>query len=187
MAVFVELRSARVLLRQWREVDAEAFAALNADPEVMRHFPSRLSREASDTMMALARARAKIDERGWGSWALDLNGECAAFVGLTVPLFEAHFTPCVEIGWRLARKFWGHGYATEAARLCLRYGFETLALGEIVSFTTVLNSPSMRVMERIAMVRNPADDFQHPNLAEGHPMRPHVLYRIARASWRGPV
>ena len=177
----VTLRGPRVLLRQWRDDDAAPFAALNADAEVMRHFPSMLDRTTSDAM--LTRARTKINERGWGSWALEVESECAGFVGLTQPTFNAHFTPCVEIGWRLARKFWHRGYATEAALLCLRYGFETLKLEQIVSFTTVLNTPSMSVMQRIGMARDPADDFDHPVLPQGHPQRPHVLYRLARDLW----
>jgi ribosomal-protein-alanine N-acetyltransferase len=177
----VELRGPRVLLRRWRDADAAPFAALNADAEVMRHFPSVLSREQSDAM--IARARAGIEARGWGSWALEIDGECAGFVGLTSPAFSAHFTPCIEIGWRLARKFWGRGFATEAALLALQYGFETRALEEIVSFTATTNTRSMRVMERLGMSRDAADDFDHPNLPADHPLRPHVLYRLSHAVW----
>lgn len=174
----VELRGPRVWLRPWRADDLDEFAALNADPAVMEFFPAVLSRD--ETAAMLERARATIAERGWGWWCLDIDGGCAGFVGLSQPNFDAHFTPCVEVGWRLARRYWGHGYATEAARLALAYGFDVLGLAEIVSFTTESNQRSRRVMERLGMTRNPADDFDHPRLPEGHPLRRHVLYRLKR-------
>jgi ribosomal-protein-alanine N-acetyltransferase len=176
------LRGARVLLRGWEARDAEPFAALNADPVVMEFFPAPLSRAESDAM--IARAQTAIDSRGWGAWCLEIDGTCAGFVGLTPPRFEAHFTPCVEIGWRLAPRFWGHGYVTEAARLALDFGFRTLGLEEIVSFTTVANARSRRVMERLGMRRDLEGDFDHPSLAVGHPLRPHVLYRLAAGAVR---
>jgi RimJ/RimL family protein N-acetyltransferase len=121
-----------------------------------------------------------FDEHGFGLWAVEVVDGAAfvGFVGLAVPAFEAPFTPCVEIGWRLARDAWGHGYATEAAHAALDYAFGPAALDEVVSFTTVTNAPSRAVMERLGMHRDPADDFDHPNLDAGHPLRPHVLYRI---------
>jgi RimJ/RimL family protein N-acetyltransferase len=178
-----ELRTERLLLRQWREADLEPFAALNADPETMRYFPALPSREESDALVA--RARAQIEEEGWGLWAVEVEGGSSfvGFVGLARPSFEEHFTPAVEVGWRLAREYWGRGYATEAGRAALGYGFEDLGLDEIVSFTSERNEPSWRVMERLGMSHDPADDFEHPRVPLGHPLRPHVLYRLSRADW----
>lgn len=175
-----ELRTARLLLRQWRDSDLEPFAALNADPEVMRHFPSVLTRAESDAL-ALG-ARALISSRGWGLWAVEVveSAPFIGFVGLAQPRFDAHFTPAVEIGWRLAREHWGSGYATEGARAVVATAFDELGLDELVSFTTVANAASRRVMERLEMTHDPADDFEHPLLAPGHPQRPHVLYRLRR-------
>jgi RimJ/RimL family protein N-acetyltransferase len=172
-----ELRTERLLLRQWRDEDRAPFAALNADPVVMEHFPSTMTREASDAFVDFN--IATIAERGWGLWAVEANGEFIGFVGLNEPRFEAHFTPAIEIGWRLARDAWSHGYATEAARAVLDYAFDDLGLDEIVSFTTVANQPSRRVMERIGMTHDPADDFDHPNVTDER-IKPHVLYRLAR-------
>lgn len=175
-----ELRTNRLWLRRWRPSDLEAFAALNADPRVMQFFPSVLSREESDALAA--RFQLHFDRHEFGLWAVEVPGVAAfaGFIGLSVPSFTTHFTPCVEIGWRLAADHWGHGYATEGARAVLTLGFETLGLPEIVSFTTVDNHRSRRVMERIGMTRNPADDFDHPRLPDGHPLRRHVLYRLDR-------
>jgi RimJ/RimL family protein N-acetyltransferase len=173
-----ELRTERLLLRGWLEADHPAFAALNADPEVMRHFPATLTREESDAMAdRIARA---FDERSWGLWAVEHQGDFLGFAGLSVPRFEAHFTPAVEIGWRLAKHAWGHGYATEAARAVLRFAFDELGLEEVVSFTTVENARSRAVMERIGMTHDPADDFDHPGIPVGSPLRRHVLYRAPR-------
>jgi RimJ/RimL family protein N-acetyltransferase len=174
----VTLRTDRLVLRQWRESDVAPFAAMGADPEVMRHFPSLLTAEQVDA--AVARFSHRIATTGWGLWALERDGEFIGFTGLSVPSFEAAFTPCTEIGWRLARHAWGKGYATEAARAALAFGFERLELPEIVSFTAVQNAPSRAVMERIGMVRDPADDFAHPTLPVDSPVSAHVLYRIAR-------
>jgi RimJ/RimL family protein N-acetyltransferase len=177
-----ELRTPRLLLRQWRDDDLEPFAALNADPEVMRHFPSTLTREQSDAFAS--RARAHIAVLGWGLWAVELErAPFIGFVGLSEARFEAHFTPAVEVGWRLAREHWGHGYATEGGRAALAFAFDELGLTEIVSFTTVANDRSRRVMERLGLTRDPADDFDHPQLAPDDPVRPHVLYRLSRAAW----
>jgi ribosomal-protein-alanine N-acetyltransferase len=146
----------------------------------MRYFPAPLTREQSDALAG--RARATIAERGWGLWAVEVAGGASfiGFVGLAEPRFEAHFTPAVEIGWRLAREQWGRGYATEGARAVLAFGFDELGLEEIVSFTTVANERSRRVMERLGMTRDPADDFLHPVLPEDEPTRAHVLYRLRR-------
>jgi RimJ/RimL family protein N-acetyltransferase len=176
-----ELRSERLLLRQWRRSDYEPFAALNADPAVTEYLPGPLSREASDAMAE--GQRRVIAERGWGLWAVEAvdGAPFVGFVGLAVPRFDAHFTPAVEVGWRLARDHWGMGYATEAGSTALRFGFDELGLGEIVSFTTVANDRSRRVMERLGMTHDPADDFEHPALPDGHSLRPHVLYRARPA------
>jgi RimJ/RimL family protein N-acetyltransferase len=177
--VAVELRTERLVLRQWRETDLEPFAELNADPEAMRHFPSRLTREQSDT---LARDISyMIEKQGWGLWAVEVVGgpSFIGFVGLNEPRFEAHFLPAVEVGWRLAREHWGHGYATEAARASVAFGFEELELDEIVAMIAPANTRSRRVAERLAMTRDPADDFDHPRVPKG-PLRRHVLYRLKR-------
>jgi RimJ/RimL family protein N-acetyltransferase len=175
-----DLRTDRLLLRRWRADDLEPFAALNADPAVMRYFAGTLSPAESDTVAA--RIARHFDERGFGLWAVEIPGAVpfAGFIGLQNPGFDAHFTPCVEIGWRLAAECWGRGYATEGARAALEFGFTTLGLAEIVSFAVEANHRSRRVMERIGMTHNPADDFDHPRLQAGDPRRRHVLYRIGR-------
>jgi RimJ/RimL family protein N-acetyltransferase len=165
-------------MRCWRPDDREPFAALNADPEVMRHFPATLSRAESD---ALAGAiEDHFARHGFGLWVVEVPGVAsfAGYVGLAVPAFTAPFTPCVEIGWRLARAFWGRGYATEAARAIAAFAFETLGLPELVSFTVPDNAASRRVMEKLRMTRDPSEDFDHPSLPAGHPLRRHVLYRL---------
>jgi len=175
------LRTERLLLRAWRDDDAAPFAAMNGDPRVMEHMPKRLTREESDLL--LARIRAHIEAHGFGLWAVEVVGGApfAGWVGLMRPKFDAHFTPCVEIGWRLSHDAWGHGYATEGARAALAFGFGALGLEEIVSFTVMANARSWRVMEKIGMRRDPRDDFDHPLLPEGHPLRRHVLYRARNA------
>jgi ribosomal-protein-alanine N-acetyltransferase len=188
-AAHPELRTARLLLRRWRPGDRDAFAALNADPRVMEHFPAPLSRAESDA--TVARIEAHFDEHGFGLWAVEILGVDGAgapattmigFTGLSHPRFEPPRTtaPCVEVGYRLAAQHWGHGYATEAARASLRFGFDELRLPEIVAFTVPANLRSRRVMERLGMHRDPADDFEHPLLPPGHPLRRHVLYRLSR-------
>jgi len=178
-----EIRTARLRLRRWRADDREAFAALNSDPRVMEHFPAVLSRAESDALAD--RIEGHFTQHGFGLWAVEIPGsvEFAGFLGLAAPAFQAHFTPCIEIGWRLRRDCWGKGYATEGARAALRFGFERLGLEEIVSFTVPANLRSRRIMERIGMQHSPADDFDHPLLPAGHPLRRHVLYRRARAGW----
>lgn len=174
------IRTERLVLRDWTDDDLEPFAELNSDPEVMRYFRAPLNRTQSDAFAE--RIRAGLRENGWGLWAVEVIGGAPfiGFVGLIWQVFEAHFTPAVEVGWRLARPAWGHGYAPEAARAALEVAFGRVGLDEVVSITTVTNLPSRRVMEKIGMSRDPADDFEYPNLEEGHPLRPHVLYRIAR-------
>jgi RimJ/RimL family protein N-acetyltransferase len=143
----------------------------------MEHFPALLSKQASDA--TADRIQAHIEQYGWGLWAVEVPGvaEFAGFIGLAESRFKAHFTPCTEIGWRLAVEFWGRGYASEGAAAALTFGFRTLALPEIVSFTVPTNVRSRRVMERIGMIRNPNDDFDHPGLPEGHLLRRHILYK----------
>jgi len=144
----------------------------------MEHFPDCLTREQSDEL--IAKIEVGFEANGYGLWALELRatGEFVGFTGLAMATFDAHFTPAVEIGWRLDRSVWGKGYATEAAVAALAFGFEDVGLAEIVSFTTVANARSRAVMERIGMTRDPADDFDHPGLPPGHPRRPHALYRL---------
>jgi RimJ/RimL family protein N-acetyltransferase len=175
-----ELRTDRLLLRRWRPEDLEPFAALNADPRVVEFLPGPLSREESD--QRAARIEAHFAEYGFGVWAVEIPGVVpfAGFVGLSVTRFEARFTPCVEVGWRLAAQYWGRGYATEGAKAALDFGFNELKLDEIVSFTVPDNVRSRRVMEKIGMTYDPAGDFDHPVLPKGHRLRRHVLYRIAR-------
>lgn len=181
------LTTPRLRLRAWRESDLAPFAALNADPRVMRHFPRTLGRDESDAMVA--RIGDHFARHGFGLWAVEAPGvaDFVGFVGLAVPRFEAAFSPCVEIGWRLAAEHWGRGYATEGARAALEHGFTKAGLEEIVSFTIPANAPSRRVMDRLGMHRSERDDFEHPGIPVGHPMRPHVLYRLRREEWRaGP-
>ena len=173
-----ELRTGRLRLRRWRGADRSAFAVSNADPEVMEYFPAPLTRAESDLLVD--RIEAEFDERGYGLWAVDVvaTGEFIGFAGLSVPGFEAHFTPAVEVGWRQARTAWGHGYATEAARAAVDFGFNQVGLPVIVSFTAATNQRSRAVMERIGMTRDPAGDFDHPHLPQYHRLLRHVLYRI---------
>jgi RimJ/RimL family protein N-acetyltransferase len=166
------IRTERLVLRQWRDADKQPFAALNADPVVMEHFPSTMTREASDAFAE--QAAVAIAARGWGLWAVDSNDTFIGFVGLNEP----GFMPGVEIGWRLARGAWGHGYATEAARAALDYARDALALDEVISFTSTTNIRSQRVMERLGMTHDPADDFDHPRVDDPR-LRRHVLYRLA--------
>ena len=176
----IEIETPRLVLRQWRDSDREPFAALNADPVVMEFFPAPQDRASSDA--AINAWSEQIDSRGWSNWAVEAraSGAFVGFIGLTVPKRVLPFSPCVEIGWRLAREHWGHGYATEAARAAVSVGFEDYGLREIVSFTVPANFRSRRVMERIGMTHDPADDFDHPRLPEGHALRRHVLYRLPR-------
>ena len=151
----------------------------------MAHYPKPLTRAESDA--AVAYYREHFARHGFGLWAVEVPGvaEFIGYVGLAVPRFEAHFTPCVEVGWRLARAYWGRGYATEGARAALDIGFRQYGLDEIVSFTVPANRRSRAVMERLGMTHDPADDFDHPNLPEGHRLRRHVLYRLTKARWAG--
>lgn len=178
----MSLKTERLILRRWRASDREPFRAMNADPRVMEFFPSTLAAAESDALAE--RIERHFDAHGFGLFATELRATSSfiGFVGLTVPAFEATFTPCVEIGWRLAANVWGRGLATEAAREALRHGFGEAKLTEILSWTAVANIRSRRVMEKLGMTHDPADDFDHPRLPEGHPLRRHVLYRLKPAA-----
>lgn len=171
------IKTNRLILRQWQQSDLKPFAALNADPHVMEFFPNPLTQEQSDQLVL--KLSEKISHNGWGVWAVSLmdTAEFIGCIGLNTVEFHAHFTPAVEIAWRLAYTHWGKGYATEGAKAALQYGFETLKLPELVAFTTINNLRSRHVMEKIGMHHNPSDDFDHPKVADEHPLKRHVLYR----------
>lgn len=175
-----ELRTRRTLLRQWQDDDLEPWVAMNADPAVRRHFPSVLTRD--EALGEAERMRAVLARRGWGAWALEIPGVMpfAGFVGLMVPAWESHFTPAVEIGWRLPRAAWSQGWASEAAAAAAAFALEALQLDELVAITLPGNRASRRVMERIGMAHDERGDFAHPRLASDHPMSRHVLYRLRR-------
>jgi RimJ/RimL family protein N-acetyltransferase len=176
----VELHTRRCVLRQWKDADLAPWAAMNADPEVRRHFPSVATEEQATA--EAGRCRDAIAQRGWGMWALEVPGlwPFAGFVGLNVPHYDAPWVPAVEIGWRLPRAAWGQGLATEAAQAALDFAFARLGLDEVVAITIPANTPSQRVMQRLGMRRDLDGDFDHPRIEAGHPMRRHVLYRMAR-------
>lgn len=172
-------------MRGWRDDDLDPFAALNADPEVMEFMPRLLSRSECEAI--LGRIRDHFDRNGFGWWAVEVPGKAplVGSVGISVPSFESHFTPCVEVGWRLARAHWGQGYATEAARAALAFGFEQAGLDKIVSFTATVNERSQAVMQRLGMTHDPAEDFDHPALENTDRLCRHVLYRMHRRDWAG--
>ena len=182
MAPAIEFDTPRLHLRQWRESDREPFAAMNADPTVMEYFPSLQGRAESDA--SIDTWQTQFASQGWSNWAVELieSGQLIGFTGLSVPRRTLPFSPCVEVGWRLARAFGGKGLATEGARGALRVGFGRLCLPEIVSFTAIGNQRSRAVMERVGMC-NAFQDFEHPGVPEGHPLRLHCLYRITRSQW----
>jgi len=175
------LQTDRLVLRHWHAADRLPFAEMNADPRVMDFMPATLSRPESDVL--LDRIEKHIDTHGFGLFAAELRRDRSfiGFIGLAIPSFQTSFTPCVEVGWRLSPIHWGKGLATEGARKVIRYAFEGLGLEAVVSFTVPANARSRRVMEKLGMTHDPADDFDHPNLPQGHPLRRHVLYRL-RAS-----
>ena len=177
MTVPLELRTPRLWLRRWRPADRAPFAVLNADPRVMEFFASTLSREESDGVVE--RIQNHFERHGFGLWAVEIPDETdfAGFIGLFHCSFEAHFTPAVEVGWRLAAPHWNRGYATEGALAAMSFGFHDLQLDQIVSLTAAGNIRSRHVMEKIGMTCDPRDDFDHPNLPVGHSLRRHVLYR----------
>lgn len=179
MTELLEPRSDRLLLRQWNAGDRAAFAAMSTDPQVMEFFPKLLSRSESDAMAD--HCESLIASRGWGFWAAQSleTGEFMGFIGLHTPRADLPFSPCVEIGWRLARPFWGHGYASEGAALALKFGFEQLALEEIVSFAVVNNHRSRAVMERVNM-NDTGQNFEHSSLPKTSDSREHCLYKITQ-------
>ncbi len=177
------LRTPRLVLRRWREDDRVPFAAMNADPEVVKYLRRPLDRHASDAF--IDRIEKGFERYGFGLWAVEVveSGLFLGFTGLAVQTFPAHFTPAVEVGWRLARYAWGHGYATEAAQAALDFAFTAAGMKEVVSITTRTNERSIAVMRRLGMTHDPAEDFEHPLLPRGHPLRPHVLYRLTETVW----
>ncbi|KTC84042.1 GNAT family N-acetyltransferase [Legionella brunensis] len=174
------LVSERIIIREWQDSDYKPFVAMNADEQVMEYFPATLTEK--ETVAMIERINIHIQQQGFGLWVAELKetGEFMGFVGLSIPSFYAHFTPCVEIGWRLALPFWGKGLATEGAKVVLNYGFNELNLKEIVSFTTLSNVRSQRVMQKIGMTHDEKDDFCHPNLPLYHILSRHVLYRCQK-------
>ncbi|WP_371256749.1 GNAT family N-acetyltransferase [Roseibium sp. TrichSKD4] len=176
----------RLILRPWQEDDLDDLAALCSDPDVMRHFPMIMSYDQSKAYLEKILKKRVSEGFCMDPIIVKETGEFAGFVGLNIPAYKEPlpFDPCVEIGWRLHKKVWGKGYATEAANAWLRFGFETLNLPEIVAFTIPANTSSQRVMERLGMIRDIDGDFQHPNLALDHPMSQHVLYRLSEKAWR---
>ena len=181
----MELTTDRLILRRWRESDRTPFAEMNADPDVMRYMIAPLLRDESDAF--IERIEEGFNIWGFGLWAIEVPGvhDFIGFTGLWPPGFDAHFTPAIEIGWRLNRESWGNGYATEAARAALAFGFERARLDEIVSFTIPANTQSIAVMERLGMTHDPADDFDHPSIPGGSSLSRHVLYRMSAEQWRG--
>jgi ribosomal-protein-alanine N-acetyltransferase len=178
----LELETERLILRQWRDTDAEALALMNADPEVMRYFPKTLDRAGSDAM--LGRVREKWRRNGYSFSAVEVKGGgFIGFAGLNLSDFPPHLAPCIEVGWRLARHAWGQGYATEAARASLAHGFGAMGLAEVVAFAVGANRRSRAVMERLGMTYDPGDDFDDPDEAVDSPLRPLVLYRLRREDW----
>jgi RimJ/RimL family protein N-acetyltransferase len=177
------LETERLILREWAAADREPFAQINADPRVMEYLGEILSREQSDEVVE--RIETHFQTHGFGLFAAELSegGEFIGFVGLAVPTFEAAFTPCVEIGWRLAAEYWGAGLATEGAREIVRYAFEELRLPELVSMTAIGNERSRRVMAKLGMTHDPAENFDHPRLPSAHSLRRHALYRLRREKW----
>lgn len=180
----MELRTKRLSLRQWKDSDLAPWVAMNADVDVRKYFSSVQTTE--EAIREASRIRAGISQRGWGAWAVEQPGnhQFIGFVGLLVTGFEASFTPCVEIGWRLSKAAWGQGFATEAAAAALSFAFTHLHLEEVVAITTPSNTPSQNVMKKIGMNHDPAGDFNHPRIPSGHPMQRHVLYR---SSARAPI
>ena len=178
----LEFNTPRLAFRVWRDDHRPAFAEMNSDSEVMRYFPALQTEDQSDA--TIDAWLAHFHDQGWGNWAVELlgTGEFIGFIGLNIPRRQLLFSPCIEVGWRLKRVSWGHGYATEGAKACLRQGFTHFGIAEIVSFTAIVNIPSVAVMKRIGMA-NANADFEHPGVPEGSPLRPHCLYKASRAEW----
>jgi RimJ/RimL family protein N-acetyltransferase len=181
MPQLYEIETDRLLLRQWQPLDFPAFAQINSDDEVMRYFPAKLSEQESNAMAQ--RCHDLIEQRGWGFWAAQekLSSAFIGFIGLHIPIADLPFSPCVEIGWRLAQHAWGKGLATEGGRAALEFAFTQLSLPVVVAFTTLKNERSQRVMQRLGMQKDQLT-FQHPALPDGHAMREHCLYRASADS-----
>ena len=177
------LQTERLILRTWEEFDFYAMTSINMDSKVCEFLPGTVNRD--DTKAAIARWQKHYHDKGYTLYAVELKSthEMIGFLGLMTPSFEAHFTPAVEIGWRLASKHWNQGYATEGAKAVLHYAFTQIGLDEVVSFTVVNNLASQRVMEKIGLKHNPIDDFEHPNLDKDSPLKRHVLYRLNRSDY----
>lgn len=186
MAEAIVLETERLKLRQWIRKDYKGFASINSDPDVMEYYPNILSEDESNLLAK--KIKSLIDKRGWGFWATELKSESRfiGFVGLHKPEVELPFNPCVEIGWRLSKEYWGSGYATEAAQAVLTFAFEVLGLKEIVSFTSLENKRSQAVMHRINMV-NTGHNFEHPSIPAGNPLKEHVLYKITKEQWNNTL
>jgi RimJ/RimL family protein N-acetyltransferase len=177
----LQIETTRLILRHWRDSDREPFAQMNADPRVMEFMPAPLTRKESNALAD--RIEAHFAKNNFGLYAAELreSQEFIGYIGLAIPTFQAKFTPCVEIGWRIAAEHWGQGLATEGAKAIASHAFRELQIAELVSFTVPANKKSRRVMEKLGMTHNPADDFDHPNLPAGHPLRRHLLYRLRSA------
>lgn len=174
-----EFESERLGFRRWKDEDKPAFAKMNCNKEVMRYFPKALTRDESDSF--INKINKQFIEYGYGLWAVEIKSSKTfiGFIGFYTAAFEAYFTPCIEIGWRLDNEFWNRGYATEGAKACLEYGFNQLGMQEIYSFTAQINKPSINVMKKIGMVQ--VDSFEHPRIETNHPLRPHVLFKIDKS------
>ena len=178
----MELITKRLLIRQWQDKDLPKFARLNADPHVMEYYPNTLDSQQSN--LIAEKLKVLISDRGWGLWAVETlsDNKFIGFAGLHEPLYELPVSPCIETGWRLAREYWGNGYATEAANASINFGFEKLKLSEIYSFTSVANIKSRKVMERLKMTDQKMN-FEHPIIPVASPLREHVLYKLSRDNW----
>ena len=176
----ITLQTKRLILRQWKDTDFESFYQLNADPTVMQYFPNCLNQSESNALAE--KFQALIHENGWGFWAVELKatGQFIGFTGLNTQPEQFIFSPCVEIGWRFAKQYWHQGYATEAAKACLKFAFEALQLNEVVSFTAVHNTASEHVMQRLGM--QAMFEFNHPALTQESPLSRHILYKIVQKS-----
>lgn len=183
MSKVIEIQTSRLLLRQWKQADYPHLAKLNADPIVMEYYPNTLT-EAESSAMA-DKLHSLLLERSWGFWAVEIieTKQFIGFVGLHKPTYDLPVTPCIEVGWRLAKEYWGKGYATEAARAALKFAFEELHLSDVYSFTSVSNKKSWAVMERLGL-QNTHTNFEHPIIPEGNSLREHVLYKITMEQFR---
>lgn len=172
------LETDRLILRSWRAEDLEPFYNLCADPVVMEYFPALLSREEAQAMIDRMVTNQKNDGYSFMPCVRKDTGQMIGFVGLSYFTKPTHFSPCVEVGWRLDKDHWGLGFAPEAAKACLHYAFDILKVPEVIAMTAVPNLKSRKVMEKIGMTYNPSDDFDHPSVDDGHWLKRHVLYRI---------